>query len=354
MRGPCEPVETRLRTPPSEQLLIDAGDAIEAERVLCTSVGRGQAAAHVASVSSAHVSCHMIDLFPISEARELYAGVRNLEFECAADPPSASVDLAVIPVSRFGEAELTRDLLQSAYERLRDGGRLVAAVDNERDTWLRDEFGKLFGKVSPAPMRRGVLYSAVRRGPLKRHRNFRCEFAFRDGTNLVRAVSRPGVFSHRQLDLGARAVLETMEIPQGARVLDIGCGAGVLGLAAATRAPEVSVLAIDSNARAVECAAVGARLNGIEERRFTTLLDAEGRIDEPGTFEIVLANPPYYSHFQIAEIFLQAARKALRPGGRVWVVTKEDHWHQARMGQLFDAVESVPVRGYKVVSGRQR
>jgi len=81
------------------------------------------------------------------------------------------------------------------------------------------------------------------------------------------------------------------------------------------------------------------------------LLDADGRVPEPGTYDVVVGNPPYYSHFQIAEIFLQAAKRALKPGGRVHIVTKKDDWHLARMPQLFAGVESREVRGYKVVSG---
>jgi 16S rRNA (guanine1207-N2)-methyltransferase len=346
--------ESDLRVPIAEQLLIDFEVEALPARVLCTSLGRGQLAADCARRGpAASVVCHFIDLYPAEEARELYgAGERNLAVECLADPPEGPFELAAVPVSRFGEAELARDLLQAAYERLVDGGRLLAAVDNTRDTWLHEELGKLFAKVTRWRKRRGVVYSAVRKGPLKRRRDFCCEFAFRDQGRLIRAVSRPGVFSHRQLDLGARALIEAMEVRAGDKVLDMGCGSGVVGLAAALRAENVRVHAIDSNARAVECAAQGAAINGLTA--FTTQLDAHGDVTEPGTFDLVVGNPPYYSHYQIAEIFLQAARRALQPGGRVLIVTKKDEWHVARMGQLFAAVESREVRGYRVVVATQR
>lgn len=346
--------ESALRVPITEQLLIDFEIEGAPVRALCTSLGRGQLAADfVQRWPAAAVVCHFIDLHPAEETRELYgAGQGNLTIECRADPREGPFELAAVPVSRFGEAELARDLLQAAYERLIDGGRLLAAVDNTRDTWLHEELNKLFGKVTRWRKRRGVVYSAVRKGPLKRRRDFRCEFAFRDRGRLIRAVSRPGVFSHRQLDLGARALIEAMEIGAGQKVLDIGCGSGVVGLAAALRAEHVRVHAIDSNARAVECTAEGAALNGLTA--FTTQLDAHGNVPDPGTFDLVVGNPPYYSHFQIAEIFLQAARRALKPQGRVLIVTKKDEWHVARMEQLFAGVESREVRGYRVVSAVQR
>ncbi|MFO1093061.1 MAG: methyltransferase [Planctomycetaceae bacterium] len=375
-------LESDVRTPRAEQLLIEATAEIAAERVLCTSLGWGQLATSLAAqLPSAQVACHFLDLHPYEQARHIAGNLEaRVVWLCSADLPEGPFDLAAIPVSRFGEAELTRDMLQEAYERLTEEGLLVTAVDNRDDKWLHEELAKLFAKVTREPGRSGVVYRAIRRGPLKRRRDFRCEFAFRDQGRLVKAVSRPGVFSHRELDLGARALLEVMEVRAGDRVVDMGCGSGVVGLAAALRAERVFVQGIDSNARAVACMAEGARLNEIsligrdvvlygrpewmpQEQDAVQPTDgpvvrldcnADGRVPEPGTYDLVVGNPPYYSHYQIAEIFLQAAKRALKPGGRVHIVTKKDDWHLARMPQLFTDVKSREVRGYKVVSATAR
>jgi len=194
-----------------------------------------------------------------------------------------------------------------------------------------------------------VLYRLKKQKPLKTLKNFDCEFAFRDGENLIKVISRPSVFSHRRLDLGARALMEVMEIPEGSKVLDIGCGSGAVGLAAATRSPNVSVHGIDSNARAVQCLLWGAELNGLSN--VSAHLTSSGELLEPGTFDIALGNPPYYSHFTIAEIFLQTALEGLKSGGRVYIVAKETEWLIARMEQLFDEIETREQRGYTVVTG---
>lgn len=360
----ADQTESEVRAPRADQLVIVACTELAAERVLCTSQGWGQVANAISQrLPHAHVACHFLDLHPCEQARYSAAEIAGrVHWECSADLPAGPFDLAAIPVSRFGEAELTRDILQDAYERLSDGGLLVTAVDNRNDTWLHAEMTKLFAKVTRELQRMGVVYRGVRRGPLKRRREFRCEFVFRDQGQLVKAVSRPGVFSHRKLDLGARALLETMQVGAGDRVLDIGCGSGTVGLAAALRAKNVFVQGIDSNARAVDCMREGARINGLavstkhaeasaETPTVRVLLNAEGRVPEPGTYDLAIGNPPYYSHYQIAEIFLQAARSALKPGGRLLIVTKKDDWHLARMPQLFERVESREIRGYRVVSG---
>ena len=119
---------------------------------------------------------------------------------------------------------------------------------------------KLFAKVTRresararSTARRELPTTMSTRCP--RPKNFRCEFAFRDRGRLIHAVSRPGVFSHREIDPGARQLMAAMEIAAGDRVLDIGCGSGTVSFAAAFRAEGVEVLAVDSHARAVECTA---------------------------------------------------------------------------------------------------
>ena len=101
---------------------------------------------------------------------------------------------------------------------------MYASTDNCEDTWLRDQLAKVFSKLERRPSAAGVLYVGTKTEPLKRIRNFACEFAFRDRGRLIRACSRPGVFSHRSVDAGARQLLNEMQIDAGTRVLDIGCG----------------------------------------------------------------------------------------------------------------------------------
>ena len=201
---------------------------------------------------------------------------------------------------------------------------------------------KLLGTVTRRPAEQGVVYLGQKRQPLRKIKDFSCRFAFRDGGRLLQALSRPGVFAHRRIDAGARQVLNRMEIRPGDAVLDIGCGSGVLSLAAAARAAGVRVHAVDSNARAVHCTAAGAELNGLSN--LTTELNCSGgkgvrnllpeRPDQPSVgarcfaqkvpdtfssqrgYRLALANPPYYASFQIARRFLLAAHAASGPAAK--------------------------------------
>jgi 16S rRNA G1207 methylase RsmC len=344
-----------LRTPRAEQILIDEIPALDGPRVLCTTLGRGQfAAAFCQDDPAAQVVCHLFDIYLAAETgRSVGAGEPGRpEVICTPDFPDAEFDLVAIPVDPRGDGDLLRDLLQQGHQRLALQGRLIAATSNSEDQWLHGELKKLFPKVTRRVLDEGVLYLATKTAPLKKVKNHDCEFAFRDRERLIRAFSRPGVFSHRSLDAGARALLNTMEIREGDRVLDIGCGSGAVALGAAFRVPGVQVVALDAHARAVQCTERGAELNGLSN--ITTILNAEGQTWADGTFDLALGNPPYYSDHRIAEVFLQAAQRALKAGGTVQMVTKNPAWFEERMAELFDSVVASPHKSYTVVSGVRR
>lgn len=382
----------------NEQLLIDLLPELTGERVICNTVGRAQFAEEYARRHpTASVRCLFLDLYQRNLAddaifRDLHVpyeddegGDENLygpadpveppaatednlegdvgedwvpplatlQLDCQPDFPDEEVDLAAIVTSRFGESELTRDLLQQAYSRLAIGGRLVASTDNHEDQWLHAELKRLFPKVTRRPYKkRGTVYLATRVDEPVKIKNFDCEFAFRDQGRLISAFSRPSVFSHRRIDGGARALINTMEIRPGMKVLDMGCGAGVVGVAAALRAERVYVTAVDCNPRAVACAERGAAANGVGDR-LEGLLDADGSHLEANWFDLSLANPPYFSNWRIAEHFLQASLWSLKPGAEVLVVTKTPQWFGDRMPQLFTHVDAEQVKEYWILRGRK-
>lgn len=334
---------------PAEQRALEVAAALPGERVLCTSVGRAQAALSLALARpAARIWAWFLDQHHQWLAFQ-QAGTQaaNLEIVCAADPSAEEVDLAVVPLSKHGEAELSRDLLQSGCQRLAIGGTLVTAVDNPRDRWLHDVLGQWFDKITVHKFDDATAYSARKSREPRKWSNFRCEFAFRDQGSLVRAVSRPGVFAHRRIDPGARQLLAAAGAGQGERVLDIGCGSGVVGLALAMREPTALVHAVDSHARAVECTLAGAALNGLNN--VTAELNASGEYGQLRSFDLAVANPPYYADFEIAALFLRAAHRALRAGGRVVFVTKQPAWYEEAMAADWTAYRSLPSKRYHIV-----
>lgn len=342
---------TLMQTRVSEQLLIEALGEIGPVRAICTSQGRGQLAAHLVDRGAVEVQLPFWDIYLANLASETLGNDTGIQVLCQPDLPDGPFQLAVLPCSRQGDAEMTRDLMQQFYDRLEPGGEFWVSVDAPRDQWVRQELGKLNPRVRRQVDSRGVVYRLVRDDSRVRLRNFDCEFKFRDGERLIDLKTRPSVFSHRRLDTGARCLIESMEISAGDRILDLGCGSGGVGIAAALRAPETQLTMMDVNPRALSCAEWGCLTNEVPD--FDLKLSAQVQVEVPGSYDWVLTNPPYYSNQQIAGIMFEGGLNALRPAGLMLVVTKQPQWYEDTFRDQVAEMEVWPWRNYAVVAVRQ-
>ena len=347
MPAPALPLPAR----PAEAHALAVAASLPGERIACTTIGRGQAAVSLARARpGACVTAWFLDLHQRDAAAATWDDApANLAAPSTADLPPGPYDLAVVPLVKGGETELSRDLLQQAFHQLVAGGRLVAAVDNARDTWLREQLAATGEtvRVRPADGSDAIAYVVENTRGGHKLRDFTCRFKFRDRERLLEAVSRPGVFAHRRIDPGARHLLNAVDVAPETRVLDIGCGSGCVAIGIAARDPSVVVHAFDSSARAVECTRLGAELNDLAN--VSVALEAEGKVPDRGAWDLALANPPYYADFAIAEKFVEAARLALAPGGTLLVVTKQPAWYVEHLPRMWTGVAQELVKGYHLV-----
>lgn len=160
-----------------------------------------------------------------------------------------------------------------------------------------------------------------------------------------------GLFSPRGLDRGTRAMLTLAEIRPGMKVLDLGCGAGPVGIYAAKLAGSDNVLFTDIDPRAVEAAKKNARLNGIEARAVVS--DGFVQINEAG-FDLILSNPPYQSDFAVAKKFIEKGFNRLKIGGVLMMVTKRRAWYENKLKAIFGGVKTREIDGYFVFIAEKR
>lgn len=98
------------------------------------------------------------------------------------------------------------------------------------------------------------------------------------------------VFSADGLDLGTGVLLRSAVPPADAtRLLDLGCGWGVLAIALATACPGAVVDAVDVNPRALALCADNARAHGVADRVRPLLPDAA---DPAVRYDEIWSNPP--------------------------------------------------------------
>lgn len=133
-------------------------------------------------------------------------------------------------------------------------------------------------------------------------------------------VSRPGVFAWDHLDDGTAALIQAMEIRPGEAVLDLGCGTGLLALAAARRGGQVT--AVDADLRAVESTQCTLEANDVTGE---VLVSDCAQVVLDRRFDVVLCNPPFHQgigvEYDVACQMVRDAATVLRPGGRFYLVS---------------------------------
>ena len=152
----------------------------------------------------------------------------------------------------------------------------------------------------------------------------------------------PGVFSQSRIDPGTQFLLEhfpRVDSPQ--RVIDPGCGAGVLASAAALTWPEARITATDDSAIAVESTRLSAVNNGYGERIEAIHTDILEGV-EKGSADLVICNPPFHQQQKVSVEsgldFIRESARVLKKGGQLFLVANRHLGYQNEMQSLFEGV----------------
>jgi len=157
--------------------------------------------------------------------------------------------------------------------------------------------------------------------------------------------SRPGVFSGERLDIGTRLLLEQMAgMPDCEQVVDLGCGNGVIGLAALRQNARAKVSFIDESCMAVASARANVERLYPERASSCRFLLADGLLDYAAEKpELVLCNPPFHQQHAVDDFvgrrLIRQTAAALLPGGELWLVANRHLPYEAGLRRRFGAVE---------------
>lgn len=167
-------------------------------------------------------------------------------------------------------------------------------------------------------------------------------------------VSGSGVFAQGRLDIGTSVLFRETEPPAGGRILDLGCGYGVIGLACAIAAPSAVVTAVDVNQRAVLLASENAASLGVADR-FSASVPEDVPAD--AEFDEIWSNPPIRIGKAALHELLLAWLPRLAPGGRaVMVVGKNlgaDSLQRWLGEQGFPTGRIASAKGFRVLETRR-
>lgn len=164
------------------------------------------------------------------------------------------------------------------------------------------------------------------------------------------------MFSYKRIDLGSRLLVESMTLPHEGRLLDVGCGYGVIGIVAANLRPQLRVFMTDINERAVQLAK-----RNVERHRLVNATVLEGDIYGPvegELFDVVISNPPFSAGWRkVVEPLVTGAVERLVFGGLFQVVVRSNTGGNALRSMLHEHFGNCEVlgkgSGYRVLLSRK-
>lgn len=262
-------------------------------------------------------------------------------------PPEGPFDLVIMRIPR--QVDYLACLLRWVNSVLDPEGTLIAGGMIKH---LPDSSAGVFAElvrtreVCPARRKARVIVAAPGDQTLRNWSDLWKGYLLPNSEHKVSAM--PNVFARDKLDVGTRLLLpsvtrEAAGLAPGARVLDLACGNGVLGLTALAENPELSVTFSDVSSQAV----VSARDNVAEAfpEAEVTFHHNDGIPEDAGHFELVLLNPPFHEGGVVGDhIALRLFRQVachLGPGGRMLLVGNRHLGYHRSLRRFFSTVRQL-------------
>jgi len=164
--------------------------------------------------------------------------------------------------------------------------------------------------------------------------------------------SNETVFSPSSIDEGTLSMLSQVQFQPNDKVLDLGCGYGVVGILASRLIGEENVTICDISEEAILLSRRNAARNQVPDIR---IVKSDGLRDiGEEDFTLILSNPPYHVDFSVPKEFIESGFRKLIVGGKMLMVTKRKTWYQNKLTAVFGGVKVIEVNGYFVFIAEKR
>lgn len=159
-------------------------------------------------------------------------------------------------------------------------------------------------------------------------------------------------FSPKSIDKGTLFLLSKVQVTEEDKVLDLGCGYGVVGISIGKLIGEEKVILSDISEEALSLTNANLLRNGLNNVR---VVKSNGLKEIPDRdFTLILSNPPYHADFSVAKAFIEESYKRLVLGGKLMMVTKRLPWYRNKMTSVFGGVKVFEQEGYYVFVAEKR
>lgn len=164
------------------------------------------------------------------------------------------------------------------------------------------------------------------------------------GDSQLKIAALPGVFSQSNLDTGTEVLLENMPTTMKGKVLDFGCGAGVIAAYIGTVFPKTKLTLVDVSALALRSAETTLALNKLNAECIAS--NSLSHVKE--RYDFVISNPPFHqgvkTHYAATEQFLTQIKQHLTAQGCITIVANSFLKYPAIMEKAIGATKTLVVK----------
>ncbi len=169
----------------------------------------------------------------------------------------------------------------------------------------------------------------------------------------ITVETKVSLFSPNEADRGTLSMLRHVGFVPGMKLLDLGCGAGIVSLAACC----FGILPQDIVMTDIDPVASSVSLENMERNGFggALVLTGDALSEVPGNdYDLILSNPPYHTDFKVAKTFIEKGFNRLKIGGKMYMVTKRKDWYKNKLISVFGGVKIYEDDGYFVFEAEKR
>ena len=188
--------------------------------------------------------------------------------------------------------------------------------------------------------------------PTSAHKTAYVETEYRG--HALRFETDSGVFSRTELDRGTEVLLDTLPEAVSGRVLDMGCGWGIIGVAVGKHWPDTQITMADINQRACDLSRKNAQANGVQ----ATVIESDGYEKVLGNaYDLILQNPPIRAGKSVIYKMFADASACLTETGQLWLVIRKQQGAPSAityLKTLFEEVETLEKKsGFWIIRCRK-
>lgn len=260
----------------------------------------------------------------LTQAKEVY--VLTNYFDYAHHRQAVEFSLENANQAELGVFYWTKNKQECQFQLLQwlsqssQGQELLVIGENRAGVRSVEKILEPFGNIAKIDSARrcGLYHFELQNVP-----NFDCKKFWKSyRLNELEIFALPAVFSSSELDGGTKLLLSTFHKADGLKgnVLDLGCGAGVIGASLKKMFPKIKLTMSDIHAMALASSERTLAENQLEGKVIAS--DVFSHID--GRFDLIISNPPFHdgidTAYRAVESLILQAKNHLTRGGELRIV----------------------------------